>query len=251
MNILAHRGGMDRGPENTIAAFQRAFDDNADAFECDVCLTKDNEPVLIHTKFDDDDIQSVTGCSRPLRNLDWEEVRTLKVLNSAEPVAHLDEMLSFVQATKLPCFIEPKQSSEALIAIVIDRVRRFNLLDKVSLLTFSSHRELLLKAKKCEPKMQTSAIIINPMANFLEIAKTVSAERIIIGWSGLNHFRIHNFFVRSLRRKLDELRSHGIHIEAGFVKTQHDVNWLMRNEISGLWVDDVPKIKAFLSNIER
>ena len=136
IKIFAHRGGMDRAPENTIAAFQQAFDDGADGFECDVCLTKDKEPILVHTRFDDDDIESVTGCSTPLRELNWVDVQNLKVLDSDEPVAHLDQMLSFVHQTGLPCFIEPKLSSETLISIIVDRVRRFNLVDKVGVLTF-------------------------------------------------------------------------------------------------------------------
>ena len=70
VKILAHRGGMGRAPENTIAAFQQTLDDGADAFECDVCLTQDEEPVLIHAKFDDADIAPVTGCAVPLSELD-------------------------------------------------------------------------------------------------------------------------------------------------------------------------------------
>ena len=39
---------MARAPENTRAAFLRAFEDGADGVECDVRLTKDGVPVIIH-----------------------------------------------------------------------------------------------------------------------------------------------------------------------------------------------------------
>lgn len=46
--ILAHRGARSLAPENTLAAFQKAFELGADGFECDVFLSKDGVPVIIH-----------------------------------------------------------------------------------------------------------------------------------------------------------------------------------------------------------
>ena len=41
IQLLAHRGGMGRAPENTLASFKQALADGADGYECDVCLTQD------------------------------------------------------------------------------------------------------------------------------------------------------------------------------------------------------------------
>ena len=78
IQLLAHRGGMGRAPENTLASFKHALLDGADAFECDVCLTQDKQPVLIHVDFNRDDIREATGCTTPLSQLNWKEVRQLK-----------------------------------------------------------------------------------------------------------------------------------------------------------------------------
>lgn len=249
VKLLAHRGGMGRAPENTIAAFQQTLEDGADAFECDVCLTRDEEPVLIHTKFDDGDITPVTGCVTPLGELDWTDVRNLNVLDSTQRVAHLDQMLSFVEETGLPCFLEPKSGSERLISLVAERIRRFNLEEKVSVLTFHLHREILIQVKRIAPNIKTSAIIINPMANFLRAAKAIGADRIIIGWSGLNHFAIYNSLVRSLPRKVRKLKAAGVSIEGGFVRNRRDVEWSLRNGIRRLWTDDIPETRAFVQDM--
>ena len=37
IQLLAHRGGMNRAPENTLASFKQALTDGADGYECDVC----------------------------------------------------------------------------------------------------------------------------------------------------------------------------------------------------------------------
>ena len=250
VKILAHRGGMGRAPENTISAFQKTLDDGADAFECDVCLTRDEEPILIHAKFDDDNIEPVTGCATPLRELDWVDVQNLNVLDSKQPVAHLDQMLAFVEETGLPCFVEPKCSSEKLTSILADRIQRFNLEDKISVLTFYMHRQVLTHVKQIAPNINTSAIILNPMANFLRSAKLINANRIIIGWSGLNHFALYNLITRSLPRKVGQLNAEGISIEGGFVRNRRDVEWSLKNGIRRLWTDDVPQTRAFIQDIE-
>lgn len=247
IKILAHRGGLDRAPENTVVSFKQALEDGADAFECDVRLTKDQEPILIHTGFNEDSIQEVTGCTSPLSELSWADVQKLKVLDSPEPVAHLDEVLSFVKETGLPCFIEPKEEAKNLIPLLVERIQQFDLVDKVGILTFYSRKELLVQVKQIEPEIQTSAIIINPLANFLKAAEAISVNRIIIGWSRINHFRLYNIIAHSLTRKVRRLKAKGITVEGGFVRTQRDVEWSLRHEIGGLWADDVPKIRGFAS----
>lgn len=46
--ILGHRGASASAPENTLAAFQRAFELGADGIELDVTLTKDGAAVVLH-----------------------------------------------------------------------------------------------------------------------------------------------------------------------------------------------------------
>ncbi len=48
MKIIAHRGASGYAPENTLAAFKVAMEQNCDGFEIDVQLTKDNELVVYH-----------------------------------------------------------------------------------------------------------------------------------------------------------------------------------------------------------
>src|SRR5690625_7696118 len=46
--IFAHRGASQFAPENTMPAFQLAYELGAEGIETDVHLTKDLVPVLIH-----------------------------------------------------------------------------------------------------------------------------------------------------------------------------------------------------------
>lgn len=46
--IIGHRGSPASEVENTIPSFERAFNENANALEMDICLTKDNIPIVYH-----------------------------------------------------------------------------------------------------------------------------------------------------------------------------------------------------------
>ena len=46
--VIAHRGASGAAPENTIAAFELALSEGADAIELDVHLSRDDQPVVIH-----------------------------------------------------------------------------------------------------------------------------------------------------------------------------------------------------------
>ncbi|MCG9129627.1 hypothetical protein JT359_18715 [Candidatus Poribacteria bacterium] len=250
IKIYAHRGGMGRAPENTLASFQQALADGADGFEFDVCLTQDKQPVLIHVDFNDDDIRIATGSETPLSKLTWNDVQQITMLDSDEPVAHLDDALMFIRDNQFPGFLEPKTDIPELLPIIIDRIHHFEVTHLVSILTFYHQNLLLVDAKKLEPKLRTSAIIINPFANFLKAAKDIDVDRIIFGWSNINHFNIYNSIFRSISRDVKRLQENEIEVEAGFIKEVKDVAWSLKHGIHGLWVDDVPLIRDYVEQYE-
>ena len=253
LQLFAHRGGMGRAPENTLASFKQALADGADGYEFDVCLTQDKQPVLIHVGFNKNNIRKATGCPTPLNQLTWKDVQQLTSGASDEPVAHLDDALLFARENQMPCFVEPKADAPELLPIIVERIRHFEVVHLASILTFYIRKHLLVDAKRLEPKLKTSAILINPMANFFKAATAIQADRIILGWSGINHFGLYNAFTRSVTRQVKQLRASGIGVEAGFIQTAKDVAWSVSPHKSGgvdsLWVDDVPYIRQCLQNI--
>lgn len=73
--LVAHRGASAVAPENTMAAFDRAWRDRADIVEMDVRLSADREVVVIH----DRDLDRTTDGTGPVA--DW-PVSELKRLNA-------------------------------------------------------------------------------------------------------------------------------------------------------------------------
>jgi len=96
--IFAHRGASAYAPENTLAAFELAIRQGADAIELDVKLTADQQAVVIH----DQTLERTTGFPGRVSDLPLSEIRKLDagshfdVAFRAEPVPTLDEALETV-----------------------------------------------------------------------------------------------------------------------------------------------------------
>ena len=70
---IAHRGGRDVGPENTLAGFQEALRVGADVLELEVHLTADRHLVVIH----DDTVDRTTDGTGLVREMTLQEVKGL------------------------------------------------------------------------------------------------------------------------------------------------------------------------------
>jgi glycerophosphoryl diester phosphodiesterase len=82
---IAHRGGSKLRPENTLAAFDHAAALAVDAFECDVHLSRDGVPVVIH----DATLDRTTAVSGPV------EVKSAGELAAIDAGARFDEAGGF------------------------------------------------------------------------------------------------------------------------------------------------------------
>lgn len=80
--IIAHRGSSAKAPENTAAAVRQAWQENADAVEVDVHISKDGAPVVLH----DADTLRTTGIRGLVSKLTAAELRQLDAGSWKNPV---------------------------------------------------------------------------------------------------------------------------------------------------------------------
>ncbi len=69
--IIAHRGANQIAPENTLAAFELAYQMGAEWVECDVVLTQDEIPVILH----DRNLLRTTGRKANIDGLQFEDLK--------------------------------------------------------------------------------------------------------------------------------------------------------------------------------
>jgi glycerophosphoryl diester phosphodiesterase len=75
VEIIAHRGASYDAPENTLAAMKLAWEQNADAIELDLWLSKDRKLVIIH----DSNTRRVGGDTNHVARQTWAELQRVDV----------------------------------------------------------------------------------------------------------------------------------------------------------------------------
>ena len=168
--IIGHRGASAVAPENTLAAFERAFDDGADGIELDVRLARDGVPVVIH-----DATLRRTGSTRGIvEEMTSSELREVEVgtwFNRANPkrarakyaeeqVPTLEMVFDLCRQRQGRIYVELKTvqsaSSEHLIVSVSELIRKFRYQRRVIIVSFD-HRSLVA-AKSLAPSLCTGAL---------------------------------------------------------------------------------------------
>jgi glycerophosphoryl diester phosphodiesterase len=116
--IVAHRGASHDAPENTLAAFRRAWDLGVECVELDIHLTKDGEVVVIH----DDNTKRTAGVDRAIADQTLAELKQLDVgawkssAFAGERIPTIAEAIATVPRGRT-LFIELKSGIETVPAI--------------------------------------------------------------------------------------------------------------------------------------
>jgi glycerophosphoryl diester phosphodiesterase len=150
-SIVAHRGASRDAPENTIAAFELAWKQGADAIEGDFYLTKDKRIVCIH----DSSTKRTAGKNLSVAKSTLAELRKLDVGKwkgakwAGQRIATLQEVLAIVPAGKR-LLIEIKCGPE--IVPFLKKVLDASRLKRQQIIIISFNTKVIAQAKKQLPK---------------------------------------------------------------------------------------------------
>lgn len=186
VEIVAHRGASFDAPENTVAAIELAWKQNADASEFDVLLTKDGKLVVIHDattkRTAGVDLKVVDSTLAELRKLDagaWKDKKF-----AGEKLPTLDEMLATVPAGKR-VFIEIKCGPEAVPEM--DRVLKASKLKPEQAVVISFNADVVAASKKLRPDLQALWIVsLQPKGQKARTAEELIAKAKEIKADGLD-----------------------------------------------------------------
>lgn len=97
MEIIGHRGLPVQHVENTLASFEDAFKNGADAVELDVHLTKDQVPVVFH----DFDLGRLANMDSRIYDLQLSEIKKIGLGKSKDRIPTLDEVFKKFKNRKI------------------------------------------------------------------------------------------------------------------------------------------------------
>lgn len=179
MQIFAHRGFSGRYPENTMLAFQKAYEAGCDGIELDVQLTRDDEIVIMH----DERIDRTTNGKGYLRDYTYQELCRFDCTGGApgkygfQKIPSLKEYFDWVQDKNLITNIELKNSVyyyKRLEEKVIQMIHEYHLEGRI---LFSSFNHVsVLKCKRLVPQIPAGFLLEVRMDNIAWYAKENQVE---------------------------------------------------------------------------
>lgn len=185
--VIAHRGASGSRPENTAAAFREALRIGARTLECDVRLTRDGAPVILH----DERLARTTSGQGLVRETTLSEIRGLSAgyaarfgeRFAAERVLTLEEFLSVAGPgagllIELKLDAEDRARAELLVRAVVDQIDASREGREVALISFD--RGLLTEARRVAPRT-TRGLLVAPgdEPGSVEAARNLDARFLI------------------------------------------------------------------------
>lgn len=240
--IFAHRGASGHAPENTLAAFDLAVAQGADAVEFDVKLSKDEHVVVIH----DSTLERTTnGCG----NVKEHTLAELQALDAGlhfspsfadQRIPTLGEVLALL-GQRIYINIELTNYSTPLDSLpekVAEIVRSHQLQNNV---LFSSFNFITLyRIKRLLPEVPVAILALPGMAGALTRSFLLRA---------LSPRVIHPHFADATPEYIRRQRKIGRRVHVWTVNQEHAMLNLIQSGVQGIFTDDPLLAKKCLERV--
>lgn len=225
--IFAHRGANSFAPENTLPAFQKAFELGCDGIELDVRFTADQNIVVFH----DRNTFRMTGTKKSIQRLTLKQIQELRIRQEKIPL--LEEVLDFA-ANKFFIILDVKKESlirngfeKRLTTILRDFSREANII-------ISSFNPIVLKR----------IAALEPAFHFGFIFRNRSSIMMLNGQPVESFHARHKLLSN---RYLKHLKSRGASVFAWTVDRREDMIQLISKNVDGI-ISNQPEMLLEIKN---
>lgn len=234
--ITAHRGDSHNAPENTLAAFQSAIDNQADCIELDVQQTKDHVIVVVH----DTNLKRLTGVNQNVSDLTYEELLSLDFGSHFSPaykgekICTLDEVLTLCK-DRIDLNIELKTniSDTGLEAGVVALIESHDYAEHC--VVAAKKPDSLKKIKSLDDSIQTIYLLPVAYGNYQNL-------------SYIDGFSIKSSFIT--RKLVNHMHANGKAVYAWTVNEREDMERMFSLGIDCLITDEPVRAKEVLYSQE-
>jgi glycerophosphoryl diester phosphodiesterase len=230
--IMGHRGASAIAPENTLKAFKKAIELQADYVEFDSHLTKDGEIVIIH----DADTYNSTGVSGLIKDKTIEEIKKLDA-GEGERIPTLQELITIAKG-KIGLQLEMK--STGLLERMVQILRKENLIHNSIVSCFMLDE--LLKLKEIEPKIKIGFLLP------AELVQSRSIKRKILKCVREDFYAIHPHFNTVSKEIVDFAHTNGLKVNVWTVNESNTMKKLIKLGVDGIITDDISLAHKMISS---
>jgi glycerophosphoryl diester phosphodiesterase len=229
--IFGHRGACANAPENTLASFELALTQGADAIELDAKLTADGQVVVIH----DQTVDRTTNGKGWVNQLKLEEIRRLDagwffdIAFKGERVPTLEEVLTQVGGRtftniELTNYTSP---GDALPLKVAELVKHLGIQDRVMFSSF--HPIPLLHAHQLLPDV--------PIGLLADTGFSGALARSWLGWL-IPHQALHPEASNTSLALIQREHRRGRRVNVWTVNEPQVMRSLFKWDVDGIFTDD-------------
>jgi glycerophosphoryl diester phosphodiesterase len=214
--MISHRGGKEQ--ENKISAFRRSITQGFKMMECDVRMSKDKVPVVIHDKT----IDRTTSSRGFVHNMTSCDLKIHEIPLFEELVSLLVEQVHICLA------VEIKERDLELLSKVLEIIHNYRVGDRCMIISF---RKLIVRSTKdLQPAMLTG-LVYGPVRTRCAVflTKKNKADYLI-----LHHQLINDAIVEKAKKEEKPLL-------VWTVNDQEDFKRLSRYNLAGIITDYEPK----------
>ena len=231
---IAHRGAGKLAPENTLAAFRLGASHGYRAFECDVKLSADGLPFLLH----DATLERTTSGSGTAGDQRWAELSQLDAGGwhsrqfAGEPLPSLQAIAAFVLKNDflLNIEIKPTPGAEALTGrVVAEHAARLWAGAAVPPLLSSFRPDALAAAAESAPALPRALLLDSLWSGWQQLAATLGCVAVV------THHRLMDAELLALARRA------GWRAMVYTVNDAEDAQRLLALGIDGLITDAVDR----------
>lgn len=229
---IAHRGAGTLAPENTLAAFRLGAEHGFGMFECDVKLSADGEPFLLH----DAELARTTNGQGLAGTLNWDALSRLDAgswhgrAHAGEPLLRLESLARWLQALGLMVNLEIKPSpgdEERTGRVVAERVAQWWAASEVKPLLSSFSIEALRAARDAQPALPRALLIDRWIPEAVEQAIELGCCALVV----------HQAFLSD--RRIEQIHEAGLKALAYTVNEAERADTLWAASLDGLITDRV------------
>jgi len=222
---IAHRGAKGYEPENTLQAFQKALDLNADGIELDVHLSADGHIIVIH----DDTIDKMTNGKGFVNTLSLPELKSFLIAEKHE-IPTLNEVFDLVNKK---CFINIELKDVDILTKVVSLIDEYVSEKKWSydhFIVSSFDWNALLEVHNFDSKIPIGVLTETDLNLALAFAETIKAKA------------IHPYYHLLNEENTKEIQEKGFLVLPWTVNIEEDIQKIKSFKVDGIISDFPDKI---------
>lgn len=237
---IAHRGASLYAPENTMPTFTRARDMGAEHIECDVIVTADHIPVVIH----DNDVSRTTNGQGLVNQLPFKTLRAFDAgawfdkQYQGTPIPALSELLRWQKKSGFTLHLEIKPIYKKNLAeditVILDHITQYGDPTKIKILSFQV-KALAELAQRHNPLPRILAVTYCRPQN-IQQAKEIGCEQINISHRTLTQSQI------------DNMQQAGLKVGVYTVNDSNQIKTLTGYAVDEIFTDDLT-LFPFIHNV--